>query len=162
MIKEDHELKSPVKLQAIIEGMEMQFEESQTFLNIKTGEIISVSSDDLRAAEDDEPLDDLFDWQQEARNVAIDVLENFENYKELPTQYEINEYQIMEDFCFTVHDERKQDLLLRSIKGKGAFRRFKDKIMDFGLVDKWYAYRDERLKQIAIEWCQYNNIDFIE
>jgi hypothetical protein len=151
-----------VKLQAIIEEMEIQFEESRTFLNIKTGEIIVVTSDDLRAAEDEEPFDHLPDWEQEDRKVANDVVENFENYKELPTKYELNEYEMMEDFCLTVSDQRKQDILLSLIKGKGAFRRFKDKIIDFEIEDKWYSYRDERFKQIAIEWCLDNNINFSE
>ena len=68
-----------VKLKDIIEELEIQFEESQSFLNIKTGEIIFVTSNDLRAAEDDEPFDHLPDWQQENLRGANDVVENFEN-----------------------------------------------------------------------------------
>jgi hypothetical protein len=108
------------------------------------------------------PFDHLSEWEQENRMIAIDVVENFENYKELPTKNEVNEYEIIEDFCLTVIDPRKQESLLRVIKGKGAFRRFKDKIIDFEIEDQWYSYRDEHLKQIAIELCQENNINFIE
>ena len=124
-----------VKLKDIIEEMEIQFEESRSFLNIKTGEIFLVTSNDLRAAEDEEPFDHLPDWEQENRRVANDVVENFENYIELPTKYEVNEYEMMEDFCLTVSDQRKQNSLLLEIKGKGAFRRFKDKIIDFEIED---------------------------
>jgi hypothetical protein len=151
-----------VKLKDIIEEMEIQFEESRSLLNITTGEIVLVTSEDLRAAEDEKPFDHLSEWEQENRMIAIDVVENFENYKELPTKNEVNEYEIIEDFCLTVIDPRKQESLLRVIKGKGAFRRFKDKIIDFEIEDQWYSYRDEHLKQIAIELCQENNINFIE
>ena len=151
-----------VKLKDIIEEMEVQFEESRSLLNIKTGEIVLVTLEDLRAVEDEKPFDHLPEWEQENRMIAIDVVENFENYIELPTKYEINEYEIMEDFCLTVSDQRKQDTLLRTIKGKGAFRRFKDKVIDFEIEDQWYSYRDERFKQIAIEWCQDNNVNYIE
>ncbi|MBT2695863.1 hypothetical protein J7E79_00170 [Bacillus sp. ISL-40] len=151
-----------VKLKDIIEEMEIQFEESHSLLNIKTGEIVLVTSEDLREVEDEKPFDHLPEWEQENRMIAIDVVENFENYIELPTKYEVNEYEIMEDFCLTVSDQRKQDSLLRAIKGKGAFRRFKDKIIDFELEEQWYSYRDENFKQIAIEWCQENKINFIE
>ena len=72
-----------VKLKDIIEELEIQFEESRSFLNIKTGEIVLVTSEDLSAAEDEEPFDHLVDWKQENREIAIDVVENFENYKEL-------------------------------------------------------------------------------
>ncbi|WP_227940360.1 UPF0158 family protein [Alkalihalobacillus deserti] len=151
-----------VKIKDIIEEMEIQFEESRSLLNIKTGEIVLVTSEDLRAVEDEKSFDHLPEWEQENKMIAIDVVENFENYIELPTKYEVNEYEIMDDFCLTVSDQRKQDSLLRAIRGKGAFRRFKDKIIDFEIEDQWYSYRDERFKQIAIEWCQDNNINYIE
>jgi hypothetical protein len=150
-----------VKLKDIIEEIEIQFEESRSFLNIKTGEIMLVTSEDLRAAEDEKPFEHLPEWEQENRMTAIDVVENFENYIELPTKYEVNEYEIMENFCLTVSDQRKQESLLRAIKGKGAFGRFKDKIIDFEIENQWYSYRDECFKQIAIEWCQENKINFI-
>ena len=85
-----------VKLKDIIEEMEIQFDESQSFLNINTGEIFFVTSNDLRAAEDDEPFNHLPDWQQENLRIANDVVENFENYIELPTKYDVNEYEMME------------------------------------------------------------------
>lgn len=151
-----------VSLKDIIEEMEVQFEESRSLLNIKTGEIMIVTSEDLRAAEDEEPFDHLPEWEQEDRMTAIDVVENFENYIELPTKNEVNEYEIMENFSLKVMDQRMQESLLMAIKGKGAFRRFKDKIIDFEIEDQWYSYRDECFKQIAIEWCQENKINFIE
>ncbi|MBI0581199.1 hypothetical protein IEC97_28190 [Neobacillus cucumis] len=151
-----------VKLKDMIEEMEIQFEESRSLLNIKTGKIVLVTSEDLRAAEDEKPFDHLPEWVQENRMIAIDVVENFENYLELPTKYEVNEYEIMENFCLTLSEQCKQESLLRAIKGKGAFRRFKDKIIDFEIEDRWYSYRDECFKQIAIKWCKENKINFIE
>ncbi|MCM3728378.1 UPF0158 family protein [Neobacillus cucumis] len=151
-----------VKLKDIIEEMEVQFEDSCSFLNSKTGEILLVTSENLRAAEDEQSLDHLPEWERENRMVAIDVVENFENYIELPTKYDVNEYEIMENFCLTVSDQRKQESLSRAINGKGAFRRFKEKIIEFGIETKWYTYRDECFKQIAIKWCLENEVDFIE
>ena len=40
-----------VKLKDIMEELEIQFEESRSFLHIKTGEIVLVTSEDLRAAD---------------------------------------------------------------------------------------------------------------
>jgi Uncharacterised protein family (UPF0158) len=151
-----------VKLKDITEEMEVQLEESRSLLNIKTGEIVLVSSENLRAAEDEKPFVYLPEWEQENRMIAIDVVDNFENYIELPTKYEVNEYEIMENFCLTVNDQRKHESLLRGIRGKGAFRRFKDKIIDFEIEEQWYSYRNKCFKQIAIEWCQENKINYIE
>lgn len=87
--------------------------------------------------------------------MAIDVIENFNNYEELPTQFEINEYEMMEDFCFTLTDKH-QNILLNGIRGRGAFRRFKDTVHDLGIAEEWYRYRDECYKRIAIKWCEHN------
>jgi Uncharacterised protein family (UPF0158) len=155
-------LRNPIKLQKIIEELEIQFDESRTFLNVKTGEIVSVTSEELRAAEEDEPFDHLPEWQQEDRRVANDVFENFENYIELPTKYDVNEYEIMEDFCLSISEQRKRKTLLKAIKGKGAFRRFKEEIIEFEIEEQWYSFRNDRFKEIVIEWCLENNINFLE
>ncbi|WP_047152805.1 UPF0158 family protein [Aneurinibacillus tyrosinisolvens] len=151
-----------VKLQDIIEGIEVQADSIRTFLNTNTGDVISVSEDNLRAAEDEEPMDHLPNWQQEDLKIAYDVVENFEDYKELPTKFEINEYEMMEDFCLTIRNEKNQALMLNLIKGKGTFRRFKDIIVQLGIDVQWYSYRDQCYKQIAMEWCQDNNVDYVE
>jgi hypothetical protein len=151
-----------VKLKDIVEEMELQFEESHSLLNIKTGEIVLVTSEDLSIVEDEKPVDHLPDWQKENIMVAQDIVENDENYIELPTQDDINEYGIMEDFCLTVTNQKKQDSLFKAIRGKGAFRRFKDKVIDFEMEDQWYSYREERFKEIAKEWCQNNNVNYVE
>lgn len=147
-----------VKLDDIINEMDVPFEGSYSYLNKKTGEIVFLTSDDMRAAEEDEPFDDLPDWQQESRMAAMDVVENEEDYIDIPARYDVNEYEIMESFCLTL----KEEALLRAIKGKGAFRRFRDKIRDLGIEDQWYSYRNEWFKEIAIEWCRENQIDFID
>ena len=92
-------MRKSVKLEDVIEGMELQVEGTSVFLNLKTGEVVSVSEDDFRIAEEEESVDDLPDWQQEDIKTAIDVLENFDDYEKLPTKFEVNEYKMIEDFC---------------------------------------------------------------
>jgi hypothetical protein len=46
--------------------------------------------------------------------------------------------------------------------GSGAFGRFKDAIHYYDIAEDWYKYRDNALRQIAIDWCQENNIEFDE
>ena len=123
-------MSKPVPLQSIIDEMEMQFAESTSYLNKKTGQVISVTDEEFRAAENEDPLDDFPEWQQEAIQVAQDVFENPDDYIELPSQYDIHEYAIMERFCLSVEYERISEELLAAIRGRGAFRRFKDAISD--------------------------------
>ncbi|MBB6731372.1 UPF0158 family protein [Cohnella zeiphila] len=152
----------PVKLEDLIGGMEIQFDEQSNYLNVETGEVVTVSHETLRAAEEDEPFDHLPDWMQEDIKVAIDVLENFENYKSLPTKFEINEYEMIEDFSYQLANERHSSVLLDAIRGRGAFRRFKDKVYDLGIEKDWYAFRDERYRQIAIDWCNDLDLKYVE
>ena len=155
-------MNKPANLQDIIDAIEMQFDETRNFLNLKTGEVITVSVEALRAAEEEEPFDDLPDWQQEEIEIAIDVVENFENYKHLPMTYDINEYGMMENFCYELKNEEQQDGLLDAIRGRGAFRRFKDKVIYYGIEQEWYAFRDEQYKQVAINWCNDHEIQYRE
>lgn len=150
------------KLKDILEEMEFQIEGHLSFINTKTGEVISVSQDDLRDAEDDKPIDNLHEWQLENLEIANDIIENYKDYKELPTKYEINEYEMMEDFCLAINDERIQSNLLNTIKGKGAFRRFKDKVIELEIERDWYNFREKRYRQLAVEWCQINEVEFID
>jgi hypothetical protein len=62
-------------------------------------------------------------------------------------------YADMEDFIAGVRDPRARDRLERAIAGRGAFRRFKDTLFDYGqLRTAWFAFHDARGEQRAIEW----------
>ena len=76
--------------------------------------------------------------------------------------YIMNENEIMERFCFSLEDAQMSDFLQRTIQGSGAFRRFKDAVYQNGIENEWFAYRNEEYKEIAIDWCQENGIEFNE
>jgi hypothetical protein len=149
-----------VRVDDIIEGLEAQSDESQAFLDKRTGQVELISDYEMRAAEDDEPLDDLPEWQQDVIATAKEIVAETGDYIRLPDKFDIHEYSIMERFCLSLQDAKMCDTLYGLIKGSGAFRRFKGAIHDYGIADDWYKYRDNALKQIAIEWCQENGIEF--
>jgi hypothetical protein len=152
----------PVKLKDIIDEMEIQSDFHSNYLNKKTGEIIMVTDEHFSVAEDEEDISHYSDWEQEAIQVAIDVLESEEDYISLPSQFDIHEYEIMEEFCLSLDDEKLKDKMYRSIKGSGAFRRFKDNIFEYGIEQNWFQYRREAFKRKAIDWCEENNITYTE
>jgi hypothetical protein len=62
-------------------------------------------------------------------------------------------YADMEDFVGRVRDPRAHHLLERAITGRGAFRRFKDALLDYPeLRQAWFAFHDVRSERRAIEW----------
>ena len=93
-------------------------------------------------------------------NLSEDEIDElFEESIILPTQYEINEYKMMEDFIETIDNSEISNNLQRLIQGKGAFRRFKDYCIEMDIIQEWYNFRDKRYKEIAINWCKQNELE---
>jgi len=149
-----------VKLDDIIEGLECQSNESHSYLDKRTGKVILISDEELCAAENDEPIEDFPDWQHDQIKTAKEILAETGDYIELPSQFDIHKYSIMERFCLSIDDSEISDTLHSLIKGSGAFQRFKNAIHKYDIADDWHKYRNNALREIAIEWCQENGIEF--
>ena len=130
-------------------------------MNTTTGEVVYVTTEELRAAEEDAPLEDFPDWQHDAIHIARDIVET-DHYLSLPDRFEIHEYHIMERFCLSVEDDDLRDDLCDAIRGRGAFRRFKDRMQAYGMAEAWYRYRDAALREIAMAWCEAHGIPYTE
>jgi hypothetical protein len=68
----------------------------------------------------------------------------------------------MERFVREVQDSRVMKSLEAAIRGKGAFRRFKDTLIRLDMEEKWFAYKQNTLVEIAREWCADNEITYRE
>ncbi|WP_338207717.1 UPF0158 family protein [Lactiplantibacillus paraxiangfangensis] len=134
-----------VKLDNVIEAVEMASDEVHYYYNKMTGEVTMVM-----AYEDDEDSD------------SDESETNLDQYLNLPSKYDVNDYHIMKAFIWQLPDGEQKVQLERSISGRGAFRYFRDQLADFGMTDQWYQFRDTTYRDIAIEWCQNNQIMFVE
>src|SRR5215467_8704221 len=150
-----------IKLQDILEGMDFQSDEQSSFLNLTTGAVVSITDEELRAAENDEPLEDFPDWQHDAIRIAKDIVET-DHYLPLPDRFEIYEYSIMERFCLSVVAVSFKKKMYDAIRVLGAFRRFKDRMQLYGMVEEWYRYRDAALREIAMAWCEEHGLRYTE
>lgn len=149
----------PIKLKTIADELDAQLEDYRMYYTKSTGEIITVSREDLGIAEDSEEGDDFSKYDKEQKeNIlqALDVIINDENYVELPDKDDINEYDIMEEFA------EDNDELSYAMRGRGAFRRFKDEIIEQGIEDDWYDFKEKTMIEIAREWCKENGILYEE
>ncbi len=151
-----------VKLSDIIDGIESQADEFCAYLNKKTGEVALVSDHEMRAAGQDDPIDDFPEWEQDQIRVARDIISESGDYILLPTRFDVDEYHMMESFCLSLADPKVRDALCDLIRGAGAFRRFKDAVFHYGVEKQWHACRDNALKNIAVDWCRQNNIELDE
>ena len=72
-------------------------------------------------------------------------------------------YRDMEDFITTIGEERLQDRLWDAIRGRGAFRRFKDVLGYYPHErERWFKFKDERLRERMVEWLEGKEIQLIE
>jgi hypothetical protein len=147
-----------IRLKDVIQEMDVLGDEHRAFLNIQTGEFVTLSNEELGAAEAGEDIEEFPEWQQEMIQKAGEVLRT-DHYRELPDKFDIHEYSIMERFCYTVDDELSRRLQ-NSIRGRGAFRYFKDTIHEYGITEDWYAFREQAFKKIAIDWLESHNIAY--
>jgi len=153
-----------VKLSAIINIISFQSYNTSYYLDREKGEPFLVSKEQLRAAEGNAELEDYPEWEREQIKLAREILtdKKGERYILIPGKFVSHEYSTMENFCFSFDDDEISRALLQAIKGAGTFNRFNNCIHRYGVADDWYKYRYNSMKRIIIDWCESNNIDYME
>jgi len=65
----------------------------------------------------------------------------------------------MEAFIATVHNRRLQERLERAISGRGAFRYFKDVLLDYSAErERWFQFKRERQHLRILDWLEAHGI----
>ena len=179
---------SPTKrrLKVDLDGLMVAFEDASPevtwYLDVETGETSSIGRDVWRELEEvyeeigpEEATDDasfaaalarrdLQPWLEEAVEEAYRVEAGFgTRYLRVPEGDSRAGYRDMEEFIATIQDSRLQDPLDRAIQGRGAFRRFKDVLGDYPHErERWFQFRDARLRRRVLEWLEDEGIEAIE
>lgn len=135
-----------VKLQEVLEALEGAGMDVNYYYDTKKQEILMIFDGMVNGETNQELVEEIEDGF-------------IEDYIPLPGQYDIHEYRMMKDFINELPAGRTQDALETAIRGKGAFRRFKDRLYDFNLQDKWYKYRDACYERVARDWCERFEIE---
>lgn len=118
------------------------------YLDLKTGEVQMVPMDRLDDDDDGFSEDEIEAGLDAGRLIHVEPLGSRV------------EYEWMEEFTGTVGEARLRDRLEVALDGRGAFRRFKNVLLDFPTVrERWFAFRDERLRAAAREWLAERDIE---
>ena len=156
-----------VKLNEIVDYMQMQNDDMRAYLNVRNGKVHLILDEIFSALEDEDEEEELEMSPQELYGVDDEEVEiareiiDTNHYIALPSQWDINEYQIMKDFALNQEKDIHRDTLINSLQGSGAFRRFKNQIDTLSIAGQWYKYRDEVLKRKAKAWCEEHGISYI-
>jgi hypothetical protein len=149
-----------ILLDSVIEAIEESNDQCEFYLDCRNGEILLVTEDIKYAMEDEEALDESQDWIQETI-AKLKEIQGTDDCIPLPTQYDINEYAIMESFIDTIENDRLREELSGAIHGKGAFRRFKDLIYRHRIEPSWFDHRAEAFREIAVQWLEDHQLAYI-
>jgi hypothetical protein len=141
-----------ISIKELVEAFEMQDDEIDFFLNPTTGEIRSVTVDDRFLLERSTSPESLPAWQREALPLIRDVLES-KDWLQLPHRTDIHRWSIMKRFCETHCGEVRAELM-NAIRGRGAFRMFREVLDGRGLRDAWLAFRRSALDETARKWLE--------
>ena len=150
-----------VQLKDIVDALDMQLDEHSSYLDLDTGELLTVPDDLLGDAEESDEGEgrDLSDWEEEQWEDAKRIAKS-DRIVALPTKFDVHEWEIMKNFANSLDSSKIRDQLLHAIHGSGAFRMFKDTIRRHNIESQWFDYREEALKEIAIEWCEEHNLSY--
>ena len=137
-----------INLQQVIDAIEEADDNWTGFYDSQTGETVWLG-DTLLTGESYEEQEEL-----------IETSEN--RFFRFPTKFDIHEYSIMEDFVDDLPAGAIRNELMNAIRGRGAFRRFKDGIYYHGIKQQWYDYQADTYKRIAIRWCRDEGLEYEE
>jgi hypothetical protein len=153
--------------------------EHDYYLDLETGRIIRVpvhvmeeTLDQLYADYDDDDsnedvlFDSELDVSAELPEEAFDDLEKVisvipgtERYLRIPERDSSEAFECMKAFAKTISNDTLGTELKNSLKGAGAFRKFKQSLMSFPKERKaWNRYNAKRMQAVIKEWLEDNGI----
>jgi Uncharacterised protein family (UPF0158) len=145
-------------LEDLIDALEEQSDTLFAFLDRHTGEVFLISEESLALTEaDPETIAMLPDWQKEEAMRAV-LIETTDRYLALPDRFDVNEWNIMSEFCHEVKRNDTRTALLKAVQGNHPFRRFKDQIATHNLWDDWNRFRRHAFVEIIRDWSEENGI----
>lgn len=137
-----------IRLDQVIDAIETADDAYTYFYDTQSKETIFLA-DPMYTGERDEAL--------------AELIENSSGrFLRFPSKYDIHEYSIMQSFIDDMPDGAARRELASAIRGKGAFRRFKNGIRYHRIAEAWYSYQASSYREIAIRWCRDNDLEYEE
>lgn len=149
------------------------------FLDLKTGEVVVISEDILNKVKsklyegdydeigdnieyiefDEEP--DLPYWMEDEVELAMEILlDEKGRYVCIPPRKSSEAFKVMVGFIEEVTDPILKKALTDALNGKGAFRNFKNVLLNYPKErKKWHSYNAKEMKNVIIKWLESIGIE---
>jgi hypothetical protein len=128
----------PVNWTDLETAFERNAPDTESFLDVRSGEVVTVTQGAIDYAE------------QRAK-----VQAGGESFIRVEPAASREQYKWMERFVAGVTDEPLRERLVIAIDGKGAFRRFKDVLLNYPTErERWFSYRADLLHWHMQKWLE--------
>jgi hypothetical protein len=147
----------------------------QYWLDKRTGEVLFVDEEISRSLELGEDLSNAPEWRRDFIEQARRVLRAFGElpgqeeddseidlgrYVRVPKRESRDAYEDMAEFAETVNNPHLRDLLDVALRGKGAFRRFKDVLLDYPAErERWFEFEEQCRREAIEEWAREKGVE---
>lgn len=148
------------------------------YFDRETGAVLALSPqierdlDELYAVLDDPESDypanllkaieecDVAEWEKALLIEAMNVSDGHNTrYLMVPQIPSYEAYTDMEAFIDTVRNRRLQERLARAIRGRGAFRRFKDVLLNYPSQEQaWFKFKEAKMEERVMAWLDSKGI----
>ncbi len=171
------------KLKVDLDELETAFDnnlfELHYYLDLHSGKVSLITDEIQKVLEDiyEELYDDgdetfrhfaeaakkrgLPDRERELLSEAHQVEQNLgARYVQVPVADTHEAYDDMQDFIETVEDGVLQEKLWQAIRGRGAFRYFKDMLAEYPIErERWFKFQDAQVRQRMLSWLTAQGIE---
>ncbi len=133
----------PINWTDLETAFERNSPDTESFLDLRSGEVVTVTQGAIDYAE------------QRAR-----VQTGGDQFLRVDPAASREQYKWMERFVSHVTDEPLRERLIIAIDGKGAFRRFKDVLLNYPTErERWFTYRADLLHWHMQKWLEKEQIE---
>jgi Uncharacterised protein family (UPF0158) len=159
VVQKRKSMSTKVNISEVIDAIDLATEEGSSYIHKSTGRVVTIWNEDIRISE--RCKDDLSDVPEYNKLGVAQVLEvhGSSGWLRLPSEFEVHEWELMDDFVSTLAEPRDREELADAIRGRGAFRAFRGAIRRLGLEDAWTAHRVSAIDDIAREWLEEHGFE---
>ncbi len=133
----------PVNWTDLETAFERNSPDAESFLDLRSGEVVTVTQGAI-------------DYAEQRAKVQSDG----DQFLRVEPAASREQYKWMERFVSHVTDEPLRERLIIAIDGKGAFRRFKDVLLNYPTErERWFSYRSDLLHWHMQKWLEKEQIE---
>lgn len=147
-----------IKLENIVNELELISDDGISFLNKNTGQLFHISSKEMQYAENGIDINRyLPEWQVDKILTTREILKT-NSHLQLPNKNEINEYGLMLNFLRNHQNQNiRKEITDLEEDNHVNYWQLRNVILQYNIGNKWYKYKREAFYRIAVEWCICNN-----